>query len=98
MSEDREWHDDAGGSVPMQAHSLASVEPGMIVRVRCVLFDGVRAVCDAAGIRPGLRVRCLGRRGGQLLLETESGATTRLDQQLARFVEAEPVIGGTRAA
>jgi hypothetical protein len=68
--------------------SLATIAPGETLEIRCILFDGVRDVCDRAGLREGDRVRCRDATPSRLLLESESGRAIHLDRRWADFVEA----------
>lgn len=78
---------DATGERP-SPRSLATITRGETLEVSCILFDGVRAVCESAGIRRGDRVRCRDATPSRLYLETESGRVTQLDRRWAQFVEA----------
>ena len=68
--------------------SLATIAPGETLEIRCILFDGVRAVCERAGLRAGDRVHCRDVTPSRLLLESESGRAIHLDRRWADFVEA----------
>lgn len=79
-----------------RARSLASIAQGETLEVGDILFDGVRALCEMAGIRPGIRVRCCDASPSQLLLETEAGRVTRVERRWAAFIEATELLGGSR--
>ena len=79
-----------------RARSLASISQGETLEVGDILFDGVRALCETAGIRPGIRVRCCDASPSQLLLETEAGRVTSVERRWAAFVEATELLGGAR--
>ena len=76
------------------ARSLATIVRGELLEIRCILFDGVRAVCATAGIQLGDRVRCRDVTDSRLLLETAGGHVTWLDRRWASFVEAAEAAGG----
>ena len=73
---------------PPNARSLATISQGETLQVGDILFDGVRALCETAGIRPGVRVRCRESSPTLLQLETEAGRVTNLERRWAAFVEA----------
>ena len=81
---------------PPCARSLASISQGETLEVGDILFDGVRALCETAGIRPGVRVRCCDASPSQLLLETEAGRVTSVERRWAAFIEATELLGGSR--
>lgn len=78
------------------ARSLASIARGETVEVGDILFDGVRALCETAGIRPGIRVRCRDASPTQLLLETEAGRVANLERRWAEFIEATDLLADRR--
>ena len=80
---------------PSPARSLADIARGETLEVGDILFDGVRALCETAGIRPGIRVRCCDASPSQLLLETEAGRVTSVERRWAAFVEATELLGGS---
>ncbi|MEN8374714.1 MAG: FeoA domain-containing protein [Gemmatimonadota bacterium] len=69
--------------------SLAAIRPGVRAQIRAILFHGVRATCQAAGLREGDVVRCRESGPSGITLDVENGPTTSLSRQVARFVEVD---------
>jgi|GEM_PF-2223810 len=78
---------------PTHHRSLAESAPGDFVEVVYVLFESLRQHCDAAGIRPGTRMRLRGRKGKRVVLEMPGGSLAELNAVHAPFVEVRPVPG-----
>ncbi len=78
----------AGRRTHPPTRSLATIVRGELLEIRCIIFDGVRAVCERAGLQLGDHVRCRDVTPTRLLLETDEGKVTWLDRRWAHFVEA----------
>lgn len=73
----------------MEGHteSLLDVAPGETVRVRQVVFDGLRAYCAELGVGKGDQLTLLETGRSDLLLEEADGRLVRCPCEYARFVE-----------
>lgn len=73
----------------MEGHteSLLDVAPGETVRVRQVVFDGLRAYCAERGVGKGDQLTLLESGRSDLLLEEADGTLVRCPCEYARFVE-----------
>jgi len=73
----------------MQEHaeSLVDVGPGETVRVRQVIFDGLRAYCAELGVNEGDQLTLLEAGWSNLLLKQADGRLVRCPCEFARFVE-----------
>jgi hypothetical protein len=75
----------------MEGHteSLLDVAPGETVRVRQVVFDGLRAYCAELGVGKGDQLTLLESGRSDLLLEEADGRLVRCPCEYARFVEVD---------
>jgi hypothetical protein len=67
--------------------SLAAVEKGDEIHIREILFDGLRAHCEALDMTVGDRVRCRAAGHAAILLVTPRGRSVSLRIDLARFIK-----------
>lgn len=80
-----------GAAPPPRPRSLASIHEGERLVVQRILFDAVRARCDAAGIAEGDVVVGRGRQGARVDLESPDGRRVQLDRAWADFIQVAPI-------
>jgi FeoA domain len=69
------------------ATSLVTIAPGEHVRVRHILFEGLRSYCADVGLHEGDRVTRLEGDPSTVLLRADTGAAVSCPSDFARFVE-----------
>lgn len=74
-----------------RSRSLASIHEGERLVVQRILFDAVRARCDAAGIGEGDVLVGRGREGARVDIESADGRRVQLDRAWADFVQVAPI-------
>ncbi len=78
---------------PNNGLSLASVAPGVWVRIDAFKSAKSQTACAHAAVRAGDEVFCQAVNGGSVALERSDGWCVTLDADLARQIEVTPVTG-----
>lgn len=78
---------DPGARREEEIRSLDDVAAGESGLVYHILFDLVRARCHELGIRPGLRLSCVGKTPEEVRLRLPDGSEIELERHYAHFVQ-----------
>ena len=78
---------------PMELdHCLALAPTGKQLVVRHIPFESLRRSCAQQGVTIGAALRSLGGADGGVLVQRADGATVRLDQRHALFIEVDEYV------
>lgn len=83
---------DRGSTREDGIRSLEDVAPGEAGVVYHILFELVRARCHELGIRPGVRLSCVGKTPDEIRLGLPEGREVDLERHYAHFVQ---MVGAT---
>lgn len=78
---------DRGSTREDGIRSLEDVAPGEAGVVYHILFELVRARCHELGIRPGVRLSCVGKTPDEIRLGLAGGREVDLERHYAHFVQ-----------